>query len=212
LTFFSISAVVIAYLVGAIPFGLLFARMISGKDPREHGSGNIGATNAMRTGGKKVGAMTLLADIIKGTIPVAAVIALDGDELLVALVALAAFLGHIFPIYLGFKGGKGVATMFGVILPWLPWVAAGAFIVWFISFKSTRYVSLASILAGVSMPLFALLLQASWAAFGICMILGALMILRHQSNIQRLIAGSEPKAGSKVNSNVNSNVNEQKRD
>ncbi len=195
---FSVSAVVAAYLIGAIPFGLLFARMLSGKDPREHGSGNIGATNAMRTGGKKVGALTLLADIVKGTIPVAAVIALDGDEPLIALVALAAFIGHIFPVYLGFRGGKGVATMFGVVLPWLPWVATGAFIVWLISFKLTRYVSLSSIFAGISMPLFALVLQASWAAFGICMVLGVLMILRHRSNIQRLIAGQEPKTGGKT--------------
>ena len=193
-----VAAVVAAYLIGAIPFGLLFARLLTGKDPRQHGSGNIGATNAMRTGGKKVGALTLLADILKGTIPVAIAIALDSDEQLIAAVALAAFIGHIFPVYLGFKGGKGVATMFGVVLPWLPWVAVGAFAVWFISFKLTRYVSLASILAGVSLPLFSLLLQASWSAFGICMILGGLMILRHKSNIQRLIAGDEPKADKKA--------------
>lgn len=193
----SVAAVVAAYLIGAIPFGLLFARLLTGKDPRQHGSGNIGATNAMRTGGKKVGALTLLADILKGTIPVAITIALESEELLVGAVALAAFLGHIFPVYLGFKGGKGVATMFGVVIPWLPWVAVGAFSVWFISFKLTRYVSLASIIAGASLPLFSLLVQASWAAFGVCTVLGTLMILRHRENIQRLIAGDEPKAGAK---------------
>ncbi len=192
-----VSAVVAAYLVGAIPFGLLFARLLTGKDPRQHGSGNIGATNAMRTGGKKVGALTLLADILKGTLPVAIAILLGGDELLIGSVALAAFLGHIFPVYLGFKGGKGVATMFGVVIPWLPWVAVGAFVVWFVSFKLTRYVSLASIAAGVSLPLFSLFIQASWVAFGVCTVLGALMILRHQSNIQRLIAGDEPKTEAK---------------
>lgn len=193
----SVVAVLAAYLIGAIPFGLLFARLLTGKDPRQHGSGNIGATNAMRTGGKKVGVLTLLADILKGTAPVAIVMALDAEEFLIGAVALAAFLGHIFPVYLGFKGGKGVATMFGVVIPWLPWVAVGAFGVWFICFKLTRYVSLASIVAGVSLPLFSLLVQASWAAFGVCTILGALMILRHQSNIKRLIAGDEPKAGAK---------------
>ena len=192
-----VAAVVAAYLIGAIPFGLLFARLLTGKDPRQHGSGNIGATNAMRTGGKKVGALTLLADILKGTVPVAIALALGSDELLIGAVALAAFLGHIFPVYLGFKGGKGVATMFGVVIPWLPWVAVGAFVVWFISFKLTRYVSLASIVAGISLPLFSLLMQASWVAFGVCMVLGALMILRHQSNIQRLIAGDEPKTEAK---------------
>lgn len=186
-------AVVAAYLLGAVPFGLLFARLLTGKDPREHGSGNIGATNVMRTGGKRVGAITLLADILKGTIPVAIAIALDADELLIGAVALAAFFGHIFPVYLGFKGGKGVATMFGVIIPWMPWVAVGAFIVWVIVFKLSRYVSLASIFAGVSLPLFTLLLHASWVSFGVCMVLGGIMILRHQSNIQRLIAGEESK-------------------
>lgn len=184
-----------AYLIGAIPFGLLFARLLTGKDPREHGSGNIGATNALRTAGKKVGALTLLADILKGTIPVALAMALGGDQLLVGAVALAAFLGHIFPVYLGFRGGKGVATMFGVVVPWLPWVAAGAFAVWFVAFKLTRYVSLASILAGVSLPLLALALQVSWAAFAVCFVLAAIMILRHQSNIRRLLAGEEPKTG-----------------
>ena len=197
MSIFFVAAVVAAYLIGAIPFGLLFARLLTGKDPRQHGSGNIGATNAMRTGGKKVGALTLLADILKGTVPVAIALALGGDELLIGAVALAAFLGHIFPVYLGFKGGKGVATMFGVVIPWLPWVAVGAFVVWFIFFKLTRYVSLASIVAGISLPLFSLFIQASWVAFGVCMILGALMILRHQSNIQRLIAGDEPKVGAK---------------
>ncbi len=191
------AAVVAAYLIGAIPFGLLFARLLTGKDPREHGSGNIGATNAMRTGGKRVGAITLLADILKGTIPVAIAIALDVDELLIGAVALSAFLGHIFPIYLGFRGGKGVATMFGVVIPWLPWVAAGAFAVWIIVFRLTRYVSLASILAGISLPLFTLSLRASWVEFGLCIMLGGIMILRHQSNIRRLIAGEEPKTGVK---------------
>jgi glycerol-3-phosphate acyltransferase PlsY len=96
-------AAITAYLIGSIPFGLLFARWLTGKDPRSHGSGNIGATNAMRTGGKKVGAFTLLADILKGTVPVATAIMFDSEQLLVATVALAAFIGHIFPIYLGFK-------------------------------------------------------------------------------------------------------------
>lgn len=184
-----------AYLIGAVPFGLLFARLLTGVDPREHGSGNIGATNALRTAGKKVGALTLLADILKGVVPVALAVALDADERLVAAVALAAFLGHIFPVYLGFKGGKGVATMFGVVIPWLPWVAVGAFAVWFIAFKLTRYVSLASISAGVSMPLLVLVLQASWIAFAVCVVLAVIMILRHQGNIRRLLAGEEPKTG-----------------
>lgn len=188
-------AAVAAYLVGAIPFGLLFARWLTGKDPRSHGSGNIGATNVMRTGGKKVGALTLLADILKGTIPVAVAIMFDSEQLLIAIVALAAFIGHIFPLYLRFKGGKGVATMFGVVIPWMPWVAVGSFTVWLIVFRLTRYVSLASIIAGITLPLLAWLLGASVEAVVACLVLGGLMTARHYSNIGRLWAGIEPKTG-----------------
>ncbi|MDX8397454.1 MAG: glycerol-3-phosphate 1-O-acyltransferase PlsY [Mariprofundaceae bacterium] len=195
----ALSAIVAAYLLGAIPFGLLFSRWLTGKDPREHGSGNIGATNALRTGGKKVGVLTLLADIAKGVLPVSLAIAFEDDAWLVAAVALAAFLGHVFPVYLKFKGGKGVATMFGVLLPWLPWVAVGAFIVWFVTYKITRYVSLASILAGLSLPILTYVLTAyasvEFSAVLASLVLGVLMVSRHRENIQRLWAGTEPKTG-----------------
>jgi glycerol-3-phosphate acyltransferase PlsY len=189
-------AAIMAYLIGSIPFGLLFARWLTGKDPRSHGSGNIGATNAMRTGGKRVGLLTLLADILKGTVPVAIAIMFDSEQLLVAIVALAAFVGHIFPLYLRFKGGKGVATMFGVLIPWMPWVAVGSFAIWLIVFWLTRYVSLASIIAGIALPLFAWLLGTSFEAIAACLVLGGLMTARHYSNIGRLWAGLEPKTGS----------------
>jgi glycerol-3-phosphate acyltransferase PlsY len=188
-------AAITAYLIGSIPFGLLFARWLTGKDPRSHGSGNIGATNVMRTGGRRVGLLTLLADILKGTIPVAIAIMFDSEQLLVAIVALAVFIGHIFPLYLRFKGGKGVATMFGVVIPWMPWVAVGSFAVWLIVFWSTRYVSLASIIAGVALPMLAWLLGASVEATVVCLVLGGLMTARHYSNIGRLWAGIEPKTG-----------------
>ena len=151
----AVGLIITAYLLGAIPFGLLFARWLTGKDPRQYGSGNIGATNAMRTGGKKVGILTLLADIAKGSLPVALAMSVQKDASVINAVALAAFLGHIFPVYLKFKGGKGVATMFGVLIPWLPWVAIGSFIVWLLLFKVTRYVSLASIMAGLLLPALA---------------------------------------------------------
>lgn len=191
----TISAVVAAYLVGAVPFGLLFARLLTGKDPRDHGSKNIGATNALRTGGKLVGILTLLADIIKGAVPVAAVIWVSGDERLVAAVALAAFFGHIFPLYLGFKGGKGVATMFGVLIPWMPWAALISFSIWLLLFRVSRYVSMASIAAGAVLPLAAWLLGGSVVAIGTCVLLGGVMIVRHHANIRRLLAGEELKAG-----------------
>ena len=181
------------YFVGAIPFGLLFARWLTGKDPREHGSGNTGATNALRTGGKKVGILTLIADVFKGVIPVSIAMALDFNESQILIVALAAFLGHIFPIYLKFKGGKGVATMFGVLLPWEPLTAVISFAVWLIAFKLTRYVSLASILAGFALPLAAWGLGASDAAIICCLVVGGLMTIRHHENVTRLMNGTESK-------------------
>jgi len=191
-----------AYLLGAIPFGLLFTRWLTGKDPREFGSGNIGATNASRTGGKKVGLLTLAADIIKGAIPVAIAVQLAGGgidgEWLIAATAVAAFLGHIFPVYIGFKGGKGVATMFGVLLPWQPLVGVIAFAVWLMAIGLWRYVALASILAGLSLPLAAWWFGASAPATYACILFCILMGLRHQSNVQRLLAGTESRVGSKA--------------
>ncbi|MDX8395752.1 MAG: glycerol-3-phosphate 1-O-acyltransferase PlsY [Mariprofundaceae bacterium] len=184
-----------SYLLGAIPFGLLFARWLTGKDPRQHGSGNIGATNAMRTGGKLVGILTLLSDIAKGALPVAFAIYFDVSEMMIAIIAIAVFMGHIFPVYLKFKGGKGVATMFGILIPWMPWTAVGSFVIWLLIYKTTRYVSLASILAGCALPVLAWGLNASMEAViaGAC--LGGFMIARHRSNILRLIAGEELKTG-----------------
>ncbi len=192
---YEVAGIAAAYLLGAVPFGLLFSRWLTGKDPRQHGSGNIGATNALRTGGKMVGVLTLLADIGKGALPVAVALALNAAPMVVAAAALAAFLGHIFPVYLGFRGGKGVATMYGVLIPWQPLAALVSFVIWFIVFKISRYVSLASIMAGLALPLAAWGLQAGMAATGLCAVLGAIMIVRHHGNIRRLLAGTEPKAG-----------------
>lgn len=186
--------IVAAYLLGAVPFGLLFTLWLTGKDPREFGSGNIGATNASRTGGKKVGLLTLFADIAKGAIPVAAAVQL-GDEWLIAASAIAAFLGHIFPVYLRFKGGKGVATMFGVLIPWQPLVGVIAFAVWLAALGLTRYVAVASILAGFTLPLTAWLLGASLPAVLACMLFCVLMSVRHRSNVKRLMAGTESRVG-----------------
>jgi len=193
----AISALAGAYLLGAIPFGLFFSKLLAKRDPREFGSGNIGATNAMRTGGKLVGALTLLADICKGALAVGLAVFLDAPEWLVAGVALAAFLGHIYPIYLGFRGGKGVATMFGVVLPWQPWLAVLAFAVWIVALKAGRYVSLASILAGWALPVGAWALQASHECLIASLLFALLMTWRHESNIRRLLAGEEPRVGVK---------------
>jgi len=182
-----------SYFVGAIPFGILFARWLTGKDPREHGSGNTGATNALRTGGKKVGVLTLIADVLKGVIPVALALQLEFNPSQVLIVALAAFFGHIFPVYLKFKGGKGVATMFGVLLPWAPTTAALAFAVWFIIFKVFRYVSIASVAAAFALPLIAWFMHDSDAVLIACLIVGGAVTIRHHDNMSRLLAGTETK-------------------
>ncbi len=188
--------VFLAYMVGAIPFGLIFASAFSGVDPRQHGSGNIGATNVLRTSGKMVGLLTLVADIAKGSLPVGLALHF-ADEPAAALAAAAAFLGHIFPVYLCFRGGKGVATMFGVMLPWQPWLAAGAFVVWLVVLAASRYVSVASMAAGLSLPLLAWQTGVSAPCLGITVLLCLVMITRHHANIRRLVAGTESKVGRK---------------
>lgn len=183
-----------AYLIGAIPFGLIFASALSGTDPRQYGSGNIGATNVLRTSGKVIGLLTLLADIGKGALPVALALYF-ADEAAAALAAVAAFLGHVFPVYLHFKGGKGVATMFGVVLPWQPWLAAAAFAVWLVVMGLSRYVSVASMAAGLSLPMLAWQLGASDVCLAVMILLCLVMIGRHWGNLRRLAAGTESKIG-----------------
>ncbi len=186
-----------AYLFGAIPFGLLFTRWLRGRDPRQHGSGNIGATNVLRTGGRAIGLLTLVADIGKGALPVAWGIYHAAGETLIGFTAVAAFLGHVFPVYLRFRGGKGVATMFGVLLPWQPWMAVIAFSVWLLALGIWRYVALSSILAGFSLPLSAWLLHASGACMSASLLFCLLMLMRHHGNIRRMLSGTEDQVGDK---------------
>jgi len=192
LNYFLIGTLLAAYLLGAVPFGLLLSKWLSKRDPRDYGSGNIGATNAMRTGGKLVGALTLLADISKGAIPVALALILEFPESWVAAIAVTTFLGHIFPVYLGFKGGKGVATMLGVMLPWQPLIAAIGLLAWIILLKITHYVSLSSILAALLLPLLLALSGASAPALLVGMFFASLVTLKHAGNIKRLMHGTEP--------------------
>ncbi|RMH61900.1 MAG: glycerol-3-phosphate 1-O-acyltransferase [Zetaproteobacteria bacterium] len=199
MTSIELALVVLAYLLGAIPFGLIFSRWLAKRDPRKVGSGNIGATNAMRAGGKRVGLLTLLADIGKGSVAVALALSLHSTHAwFVPVVALAAFIGHIFPVYLRFRGGKGVATMFGVLLPWQPWLAVIAFVFWLLVLKLARYVSLASIIAGWSLPLAAWGLGLSRLEVLACLVFAVLMTQRHHANIRRLRAGTEPRVGERA--------------
>lgn len=149
----------------------------------------------MRTGGKLVGALTLLADIGKGAIPVSLALLAKQPESQVAAIAVATFLGHIFPVYLKFRGGKGVATMLGVILPWQPLIAAIGLFAWLILLKITRYVSLSSILAAVLLPLTLAFSDASTPALLAGTIFASLVTLKHAGNIRRLLNGTEPSIG-----------------
>jgi acyl phosphate:glycerol-3-phosphate acyltransferase len=179
----------LGYLSGSVPFGVVFTRMAGLGDVRQIGSGNIGATNVLRTGSKKIAALTLLADILKGTAPVLIAFFMAG-ELAGIAAALGAFLGHLFPVWLGFKGGKGVATFLGVLLG-LHWPVALTFIaVWLIVAGIFRYSSLAALCAVLAASLAAIYFGSSATASGIA-IMGAIVILRHRENIVRLLQGTE---------------------
>ncbi|WP_145924865.1 glycerol-3-phosphate 1-O-acyltransferase PlsY [Syntrophotalea acetylenivorans] len=183
-----------AYLIGAIPTGLLLTRMVGGGDIRNSGSGNIGATNVYRTIGRKLGALTLVGDALKGALPVLAANTLFGDNLYqVGAVSVAAFLGHCFPVYLGFKGGKGVATALGVYLVLSPLAVLGAFLTFAGLVWKTRYISVGSISAAAVIPVLVWFTRGSLPLLLATLIISSIVILRHRTNIQRLFAGTENK-------------------
>jgi glycerol-3-phosphate acyltransferase PlsY len=183
-----------AYLIGSIPVGVILAKT-KGKDPRKVGSGNIGATNVMRAAGKTLGIVTLLGDILKGFIPVVTAVYTGLPGPLVAAVGLAAFLGHIFPLFLQFKGGKGVATALGVYLALNPWAILVSFVAFVLVMLKWRYVSASSIVGTALIPLTLYLLKAPWEYTCLSLVMGVIIIVRHKDNIQRLMAGKERKMG-----------------
>ncbi|MDE8345321.1 MAG: glycerol-3-phosphate 1-O-acyltransferase PlsY [Acidocella sp.] len=181
-----------AYLLGSIPFGLLLTRFAGLGDIRAIGSGNIGATNVLRTGHKGLAAATLVLDALKGTVVV--LLVRDYGHGGVFLASLAVLLGHLFPVWLRFKGGKGVATGLGVLLG-LGWpIGASCCAVWLITALVFRYSSLAALAAFAVAPFAALYLQ-SWQSCLLVLIMAALVIWKHRANIARLRAGTEPKIG-----------------
>ena len=190
-----LAAALAAYMLGSLPFGILLSKAFGSRDPRQYGSGNIGATNVMRAGGKRLGALTLLADMLKGLLPVALALYADWPESWVAAIALAVFAGHLFPLFLRFKGGKGVATMLGVMLPWQPIASLLGLLLWAVLLKLYRYVSLASILAALALPLLVWLTNASTACLLASVVIAVMVTAKHAGNIQRLMDGSEPKIG-----------------
>jgi glycerol-3-phosphate acyltransferase PlsY len=186
---------ILAYLLGSIPFGLVLTRAAGLGDIRDIGSGNIGATNVLRTGNKKLALATLILDALKGAIIVLLVRALDHGG--VALAALAAFLGHLYPVWLGFKGGKGVATGLGILLA-VCWPAGLlSCVVWAGTAALFRYSSLAALAAFTLAPFAAFALQ-SWKAGVLAFVMAVLVFWKHRANIERLLAGAEPKIGKKV--------------
>lgn len=194
----AVPVVAAAYLLGAVPFGVLVARCLDrGVDLRKTGSGNIGATNVARTLGKGPGILTLLLDAGKGAASVllAAALAQPGDPLLPAVAGGAAFLGHLFPVWLGFRGGKGVATALGVVLAISP-AAAGVLVLLFAAaFAATRYVSLGSLVAAAGLVPAMLLLRAPIPHVVLSAGIGSLVFWAHRENIRRLLAGEERRFG-----------------
>jgi glycerol-3-phosphate acyltransferase PlsY len=194
-------ALIAGYLLGSIPFGLLLTRLAGSGDIRNIGSGNIGATNVLRTGRKGLAAATLLGDMLKGTVAVlllnwfSHLFGLTGPDFGL-MAGLGAVLGHVFPVWLGFKGGKGVATYIGVLIA-VSWPVAIAFgVIWGLVAASTRYSSLAGLLASAATPALLWLLAAVNAAI-VFVVLTALVWFMHRGNISRLLAGTESKIGSK---------------
>ncbi|MDJ0860463.1 MAG: glycerol-3-phosphate 1-O-acyltransferase PlsY [Dinoroseobacter sp.] len=183
------------YLLGAVPFGLVIAKLLGLGDLRQIGSGNIGATNVLRTGNKPAAATTLVLDAGKGAIAVLLARALVGEDA-AQVAGAAAFLGHCFPIYLGFKGGKGVATFLGTLLA-LAWPVGGAAcMTWLIAAGAFRISSLSALIAAATSPLWAYLLGFEGMTL-LASFLAVLVWIRHRPNIVRLLDGSEPRIGRK---------------
>lgn len=182
------------YLLGSVPTGVLLTKFFSKVDPRKTGSKNIGATNIFRTAGKTLGVLTLVGDVLKGMIPIGIAIQLDVSDLWIATAGLSSLLGHVFPIFLGFKGGKGVATALGVYVMISPIAVFIEFLLFAGMVGKWRYISLGSISCATTIPiLIAFFRSDSQAYFILSVIIAALILYRHQSNISRLLQGAENK-------------------
>ena len=197
-TFYPALATLAAYLIGSLSFAVIVSRAMGLGDPRTYGSGNPGATNVLRSGNKSAAVLTLLLDALKGYVPVVLVKAFGLDEGTLALAGFAAFVGHLWPVFFRFKGGKGVATAAGVLLGMNPWLGLATLATWIIIAAFSRYSSLAAIVAAV----FALFYQVLiWGGGPIAIAVGAmgvLLVYRHRANIAKLLQGTESRLGQKA--------------
>lgn len=190
---------VVAYLLGSLSFAIIVSKFMKMDDPRSYGSHNAGATNVMRSGNKKAAAFTLLGDLVKGLLVVLIARFLmrhsgaeNGDvEAIVGICGILVVIGHIYPIFFKFKGGKGVATAIGVLLGFNPWLALLLVATWVVVFKTTKISSLAAILACLLAPVFAYVLFGNTSYFGATLIISIFVIFKHRSNIMRLVKGQE---------------------
>lgn len=186
---------VVAYLFGSLSFAIIISKFMKMEDPRSYGSNNAGATNVMRSGNKKAAAFTLLGDLLKGLLVV--LIArylmhgIDGGEAIVGICGVLVVIGHIYPIFFKFKGGKGVATAIGALLGFSPILALLLVVSWFVVFKVSRVSSLAAILATMLSPIYAYIIFGNTSYFGATLMIAVLVIFKHRSNIVRLLKGEE---------------------
>ena len=202
-----LALVVLAYLLGSLSFAVIVSKFMGLSDPRSYGSKNPGATNVLRSGNKKAAVLTLLFDAVKGWVPVAALLhygaAYGLAEGIAAAAGLAAFLGHLYPIFFKFEGGKGVATALGVLMGVSPLLGLAVAITWLGIAWYFRYSSLAALLAAVLAPVYyAMASDGLWwnfngAIFGMLCVMGVLLVWRHRDNVNRLLAGTETKLGAK---------------
>ena len=197
----SVGIVVLAYLLGSLSFAVIVSKAMRLDDPRSYGSGNPGATNVLRSGNKAAAILTLLLDALKGVVAVLVARALAprlglGDAT-IALAGVAAFLGHLYPVFFHFKGGKGVATAAGVLLALNPWLGLASLGTWLVVAFATRYSSLAALVTAVLAPVYAWMLAGDLGVVALVAVMSVLLVWRHRSNIAKLRNGAEAKLGSK---------------
>jgi len=198
-TLFQIIAILLSYLLGAVPFGLFFSKLFSDVDVRTIGSGNIGATNVLRAAGKKAAVLTLLMDTMKGLVPVLIVKFLFQDDAITVLSGAAAILGHNFPVYLKFRGGKGVATSYGVVVAVAPLTGLLCLIIWALVAYIWRFSSLSALVSFACYPGLTFFITSPQSKpYGLlALFIFGMIYYRHRDNIKRLLSGTEPKIGKK---------------